>query len=93
MPDKGTQKPSQTEEEYFAREEAEKKRKLALQVKKEMAGDEARRLPRPDVPRRSPVPSLSERGLPAAASRSPESRAARSGSRRQASAGGDTSPG
>jgi uncharacterized protein len=44
MPDKGPQKPSQTEEEYFAREDAEKKRRLALQVKKETAADAARRL-------------------------------------------------
>ncbi len=39
-----TVKPSQTEEDYFAREDAEKKRKLALKVHHEMAGDEARRL-------------------------------------------------
>jgi hypothetical protein len=44
MPDKGPQKPSQTEDEYFTREDAEKKRKLALQVKRETAADEARRL-------------------------------------------------
>ena len=44
MPDKGPQKPSPTEEEYFAREDAEKKRRLALQVKKETAADEAKRL-------------------------------------------------
>ena len=31
-------KPSSTEEEYFAREEIEKKRKLALQQAEEMAG-------------------------------------------------------
>ena len=39
-----TVKPSQTEDDYFAREDAEKKRKLALQVKHDMASDEARRL-------------------------------------------------
>ncbi len=39
-----TVKPSHTEEDYFAREEAEKKRKLAQKVKHEMADDEARRL-------------------------------------------------
>jgi len=44
MPDRGPQKPSQTEEEYFAREDAEKKRRLALQVKKETVAGEARRL-------------------------------------------------
>ena len=37
----GTQKPSQPEGEYFAREDAEKKRRLALQVKRET--DEAER--------------------------------------------------
>jgi hypothetical protein len=44
MPDRGPQKPSQTEDEYFAREDAEKKRRLALQVKKETAAGEAQRL-------------------------------------------------
>ncbi len=39
-----TVKPSHTEDDYFAREEAEKKRKLALKVKQDMAADEARRL-------------------------------------------------
>jgi hypothetical protein len=38
------QKPSHPEDEYFAREDAEKKRKLALQVKKETAVAEAARL-------------------------------------------------
>jgi len=46
MPDKGPPKPSQIEEEYFAREDAEKKRRLALQLKKEMAADDAKRLQR-----------------------------------------------
>jgi hypothetical protein len=42
MPDfKG---PSNTEDEYFAREDAEKKRKLALQVKREMQASERERL-------------------------------------------------
>lgn len=44
MPDKGPPKPSQTEDEYFAREDAEKKRRLALQLKKETAADEVKRL-------------------------------------------------
>jgi uncharacterized protein len=44
MAEKGPQKPSQTEDEYFALEDAEKKRRLALQVKKETAADEAKRL-------------------------------------------------
>jgi Zn-finger nucleic acid-binding protein len=39
-----TGKPSNTEEEYFVREDAEKKRKLALQVKKETAAAELKRL-------------------------------------------------
>ena len=44
MPDRGPVKPSHTEEEFFAREEAEKKRKLARQVSKQLAADEKRRL-------------------------------------------------
>jgi uncharacterized protein len=44
MPDKGPQKPSQTEDEYFTREDAEKKRRIALEVKKQTAVEEARRL-------------------------------------------------
>ncbi|HVP68313.1 MAG TPA: zf-TFIIB domain-containing protein [Anaeromyxobacteraceae bacterium] len=39
-----TQKPSQTEDEYFMKEEAERKRKLALQVKRETSEAEAKRL-------------------------------------------------
>ena len=39
-----TVKPSQTEEDYFAKEDAEKKRKMAQKVHREMAADEARRL-------------------------------------------------
>jgi RNA polymerase-binding transcription factor DksA len=39
-----TVKPSQTEEDYFAKEDAEKKRKLALKVRHDMAADDARRL-------------------------------------------------
>ena len=38
------EKPSSTEEEYFAREEIEKKRKLALQQAEEMAAAEKNRL-------------------------------------------------
>jgi hypothetical protein len=37
-------KPSSTEEEYFVREDAEKKRKIALTVKKETEAAELRRL-------------------------------------------------
>jgi hypothetical protein len=45
MSDRGTPgKASTTEDEYFVREDAEKKRKLALQVKKETEGAELRRL-------------------------------------------------
>jgi RNA polymerase-binding transcription factor DksA len=39
-----TVKPSQTEEDWFAKEDAEKKRKLAHKVHQDMAVDEARRL-------------------------------------------------
>jgi hypothetical protein len=39
-----TVKPSQTEEDYFAKEDAEKKRKMAQKVHREMAVDEAKRL-------------------------------------------------
>lgn len=44
MPDQGPKKPSSAEEEYFAREEAEKKRKLALDVKRQTAAAELERL-------------------------------------------------
>jgi len=45
MSDRGTPgKPSNTEDEYFVREDAEKKRKLALQVKKETDAAELKRL-------------------------------------------------
>ena len=45
MSDRGSpSKPSTTEEEYFVREDAEKKRKLALQVKKETEAAELKRL-------------------------------------------------
>ncbi|ACG75525.1 conserved hypothetical protein [Anaeromyxobacter sp. K] len=45
MSDKGTPgKPSTTEDEYFVREDAEKKRKLALQLKKETEESERKRL-------------------------------------------------
>ena len=40
----GTQRPSQPEGEYFAREDAENKRRLALQVKRETAEAERQRL-------------------------------------------------
>jgi len=45
MSDRGTTgKASNTEDEYFVREDAEKKRRLALQVKKETEAAELRRL-------------------------------------------------
>jgi hypothetical protein len=45
MTDRGTtNKPSHSEDEYFVREDAEKKRRLALQFKKDTAADEQRRL-------------------------------------------------
>jgi uncharacterized protein len=45
MSDRGTPgKPSTTEEEYFVREDAEKKRKLALQAKKDKEASELKRL-------------------------------------------------
>lgn len=39
-----TPKPSHTEDDYFAREDVEKKRKLAASVRSSMAADESRRL-------------------------------------------------
>jgi hypothetical protein len=45
MPDRGAPgKATSTEEEYFVREDAEKKRKLALQVKKQTEAAEQQRL-------------------------------------------------
>jgi len=45
MSDRGTPgKPSSTEDEYFVREDAEKKRRLALQGKKEKQAEELKRL-------------------------------------------------
>jgi Zn-finger nucleic acid-binding protein len=44
MSDRGVVKPSHPEDEYFALEDVEKKRRLALKVKKEMAADEQRSL-------------------------------------------------
>ncbi len=44
MDNRGIQKPSSPEEEYFVREDAEKKRKLALQVKKSLDFEEQKRL-------------------------------------------------
>jgi hypothetical protein len=44
MSEHGVHKPSQPEDEYFTLEDAEKKRRMALQVKKEMAADDAKRL-------------------------------------------------
>ena len=39
-----TVKPSHTEDDYFAKEDAEKKRKLAQKVHRDMAAEEAKRL-------------------------------------------------
>ncbi len=39
-----TEKPSTTEDEYFVKEDAEKKRRIALQVKKATAAEEQKRL-------------------------------------------------
>ena len=45
MTDRGTPgKPSTSEDEYFVREDAEKKRKLALQAKKAKAAEELKQL-------------------------------------------------
>ncbi len=45
MSDRGApNKPSQTEDEYFVREDAEKKRKLAIQVKRETKDSELKAL-------------------------------------------------
>lgn len=45
MSDRGTPgKPSSTEDEYFVREDAEKKRKLALQGKREKQAEELKHL-------------------------------------------------
>jgi hypothetical protein len=44
MPDRGPTKPSSGEDEFFAKEDVEKKRKLALQLSKELASDEKKKL-------------------------------------------------
>jgi hypothetical protein len=44
MTDKGVVKPSSTEDEYFVREDAEKKRRIALETKKALALEEQKRL-------------------------------------------------
>ncbi|HEX7488664.1 MAG TPA: zf-TFIIB domain-containing protein [Anaeromyxobacteraceae bacterium] len=44
MSDKGVPTPSAPEDEYFARENAEKMRRLTLESKKAMAADELKRL-------------------------------------------------
>jgi uncharacterized protein len=45
MSDRGTPgKPSTSEEEYFVREDAEKKRRLAIQAKKDKEAEELKRL-------------------------------------------------
>ena len=44
MSNSGVPKPSTTEDEYFVREDAEKKRRIALEQKRALAADEQRRL-------------------------------------------------
>jgi RNA polymerase-binding transcription factor DksA len=44
MPDRGPTKPSSSEDEFFAKEDAEKKRRLAQEVSKQLAADERKRL-------------------------------------------------
>jgi Zn-finger nucleic acid-binding protein len=39
MAEHGVPKPSQPEDEYFVREDAEKKRRIALEMKKQLAAD------------------------------------------------------
>ncbi len=41
MTEKGVPKPSTTEDEYFVREDAEKKRRIALEMKRQIAGEQA----------------------------------------------------
>ena len=40
MTEHGVSKPSTTEDEYFVREDAEKKRRIALEMKKQLAADQ-----------------------------------------------------
>ncbi len=44
MTDKGVSKPSTTEDEYFVREDAEKKRRIAQEMKKAMADEQQKAL-------------------------------------------------
>ena len=44
MTEKGVPKPSTIEDEYFVREDAEKKRRIALENKRALAAEEQRRL-------------------------------------------------
>jgi len=44
MPDRGPIKPSHSEDEFFVKEEAEKKRKLALEGSRQLAAEERKRL-------------------------------------------------
>ena len=44
MPDRGSPKPSSTEDEYFVREDAEKKRRIAYEMKKALADEQQRAL-------------------------------------------------
>ncbi len=40
MADKGVSKPSNPEDEYFVREDAEKKRRIALEMKRQLASEQ-----------------------------------------------------
>ena len=44
MPDRGPNKPSATEDEFFAREDVEKKRKLAHQLQTHLSAEEKKKL-------------------------------------------------
>jgi Zn-finger nucleic acid-binding protein len=44
MADKGVPKPSTTEDEYFVREDAEKKRRIAMEMKKSLAAEQQKAL-------------------------------------------------
>lgn len=44
MPDRGPNKPSATEDDFFAREDVEKKRKLAQQLQKSLSAQERKKL-------------------------------------------------
>jgi RNA polymerase-binding transcription factor DksA len=44
MPDRGPPKPSSAEDEFFAKEDAEKKRRMTQQMAKQLAADERKKL-------------------------------------------------